>query len=276
MEKVTIVIPAYNEEGALGPVIDALKSLPLEANILVIDDGSTDRTGEIAKAHGATVVTHAVNCGYGRSVKDAVREATTDIIIVSDADGTYPIDQIPVLLTQFNRGFDMVVGARQGETYRGGFFKAIGRASLKAMVEYATGRTVPDVNSGLRVFRKSVAEPYFPDICEGFSFTTTITLVYMLTHHTVHYVPIAYHKRVGHSKVKIIKDTLRTMQYIVECVVRYNPLKMYLLLCAFTFAAGIISMPLGGWAAFFLGLYTTVIVFGIGLIAETMRRPRQG
>lgn len=276
MEKVTIVIPAYNEEGALAPVITALKSLPIEANILVVDDGSTDKTGEIAKAHGATVITHPVNRGYGRSVKDAVRAATTDIIVVSDADGTYPIDQIPVLLEAFHKGFDMVVGARQGETYRGGFFKAIGRKALQAMVEYSTGRDVPDVNSGLRVFRKSVAEPYFPDICEGFSFTTTITLVYMLTHHTVHYVPIAYHKRVGHSKVKIIKDTLRTMQYIVECVVRYNPLKIFLLLSMFALIAGLISMPLGGWAAFFLGLYTSVIVFGLGLITETLRRPRLG
>lgn len=274
--KVSIVIPAYNEEGAIGPVIDALKALPIDSEILVVDDGSKDKTGEIARAHGAHVIRHPANRGYGRSVKDAIRVAQNDVVILSDADGTYPIDQIPMLVKEFERGFDMVVGARQGAAYRGSFSKMIGRAILQLFVEYATGQDIPDVNSGLRIFRKSTAQPYFPDICEGFSFTTTITLVYILTHHSVHYVPVPYHKRVGRSKVKMLKDSLRTLQYITECVVRYNPLKLFLPIGIFTLLVGAVGYSVAGWSSVILGIFTAAIVFSVGLIAETMRRPRQG
>jgi len=273
--KVSIVIPAYNEEGAIGPVLEALKGLGLDSEIIVVDDGSSDRTGEIAHSHGARVIRHPANRGYGRSVKDAVRAARSDVIIISDADGTYPIDQIPVLLKEFEKGFDMVVGARQGEAYRGSFMKMIGRAILQMIVEYATGQNIPDVNSGLRVFRKSTSEPYFSDICEGFSFTTTITLVYILTHHCVHYVQVPYHKRVGHSKVKMLKDTLRTLQYITECIVRYNPLKLFLPLGIFALFIGAAGYSIAGWSSVIFSIFTAIIVFAIGLIAETMRKPRQ-
>lgn len=275
MARVSIVIPAYNEEGAIGPVLDALKALPIDAEIIVVDDGSTDETAKIATDHGARVIRHAVNGGYGRSVKDGVKLASTDTIIVSDADGTYPIDQIPVLLERFNEGIDMVVGARQGKAYRGSFFKMIGRAFLKKIVEFATGRTIPDVNSGLRVFRGDIAKIYFPDICDGFSFTTTITLVFLLTHRSVAFMPIPYHVRVGRSKVKMFKDTLRTLQYITECIVRYNPLKLFLLLCIFSLVAGALGVFFAGPVSFVFGFFTSIIVFAIGLVAESMRRPRQ-
>ena len=230
MTPISIVIPAFNEEKAIGSVVDALKALPLDAEVIIVDDGSLDATASIAEAHGARVVRRPQNSGYGRSVKDGVRHATRDVIVVSDADGTYPIDRIPSLLEEFERGFDMVVGARQGPAYRGSPLKSLARLFLKFIVEFTTGERIPDVNSGMRIFRKSAATPYFPDICEGFSFTTTITLVYHLTHKTVSYVPIAYEKRIGHSKVKMFHDTLRTLQYITECIVRYNPLKIFLLL----------------------------------------------
>lgn len=275
MATVTIIIPAYNEEGAIGPVLDALKALPIDAEVIVVDDGSTDGTGRVAREHGARVITHAVNGGYGRSVKDGVHAAATDIIIVTDADGTYPIDQIPVLLKRFNEGVDMVVGARQGKEYRESFLKSIARWFLKKIVEFATGRSIPDVNSGLRVFRASTSKAYFPDICDGFSFTTTITLVYMLTHRSVAYLPIAYHKRVGHSKVKMLKDTLRTLQYITECIVRYNPLKIFLVLSLLAFFVGVVATPFLGWAPMIFGFNTAIVVFAIGLIAESMRRPRR-
>lgn len=275
MARVSIVIPAYNEEGAIGPVLDALRALPIDAEIIVVDDGSTDRTAVIAEQHGARVIRHAMNAGYGRSVKDGVKNAQTDIIVLSDADGTYPIEKIPELLARFDQGVDMVVGARQGAEYRESFFKSIARYFLKSIVEYATGRFIPDVNSGLRVFRASIAKPYFTDICDGFSFTTTITLVFMLTHRSVDYIAIPYHKRVGKSKVKMLKDTLRTLQYITECIVRYNPLKLFIILCLLCLIAGIGLSFVSGPVALLLGFLASIIVFSIGLIAESMRRPRQ-
>jgi len=275
MVKVSVVIPALNEGPAIGAVLDAVRSLPIDAEIVVVDDGSSDDTGAVAAAHGATVIRHATNLGYGRSIKDAVRAATTDVIVLTDADGTYPIDRIPDLLAEFVKGFDMVVGARQGAVYRGTLFKSTLRWFLRKVVEFASGRRVPDVNSGLRVFRKSSVEQYFPDICDGFSFTTTITLVCNLTHRTVGYMPIAYDKRVGHSKVRLARDTLRTLQYITECIVRYNPLKLFVVLAAAAFLAGAASFPWMGVFGVLFGFCSAIVVFALGCLAETWRRPRQ-
>jgi hypothetical protein len=167
------------------------------------------------------------------------------------------------------------VGARQGAVYRGTFFKSTLRWFLRRVVEFASGRRVPDVNSGLRVFRKSSVERYFPDICDGFSFTTTITLVCNLTHRTVGYLPIAYDKRVGQSKVRLARDTLRTLQYITECIVRYNPLKLFVVLAAAAFLAGVLSYPILDLFGPLIGFCTAVVVFALGCVAETWRRPRQ-
>lgn len=274
MAHCSVVIPALNEAGAIGAVLDQIRALPIDAEIIVVDDGSTDDTGSVAAAHGATVIRHAANLGYGRSIKDAVKASSTDVIVLTDADGTYPIARIPDLLEEFGKGFDMVVGARQGSVYQGGPVKSLLRWFLKLFVEFASGRHVPDVNSGLRVFRKSL-EQYFPDICDGFSFTTTITLVCHLTHRTVAYLPIAYDKRVGHSKVKIVRDMLRTLQYIVECVVRYNPLKLFFAMGLVTFLAGVAAFPWAGAFGLLFGFCTAAVVFALGCIAETWRRPRQ-
>lgn len=275
MVRCSVVIPALNEAPAIGAVLDQIRALSIDSEIVVVDDGSTDDTGAVATAHGARVIRHAANLGYGRSIKDAVKAATTDVIVLTDADGTYPIARIPDLLAEFEKGFDMVVGARQGSVYQGGPLKSILRWFLKSIVEFASGRRVPDVNSGLRVFRKSSVEQYFPDICDGFSFTTTITLVCNLTHRTVSYVPIAYDKRIGHSKVKLARDTLRTLQYIVECVVRYNPLKLFVALAAVPVALSVALFPLTAEFGVLMGTCTAMIIFAIGCLAETWRRPRQ-
>lgn len=275
MATVSVVIPAFNEGPAIGAVLDAVRGLGIDAEIIVTDDGSIDDTGAVASAHGARVIRHAANLGYGRSIKDAVKAASTDVIVLTDADGTYPVERIPDLLALFDKGFDMVVGARQGAVYRGTFFKSMLRWFLRKVVEFASGRKVPDVNSGLRVFRKSAVEQYFPDICDGFSFTTTITLVCNLTHRTIGYMPIAYDKRVGRSKVRLARDTLRTMQYIVECIVRYNPLKLFVVLAGLTFLAGIATYPWTGVFGLLVGFCAAMVVFSIGCLAETWRRPRQ-
>jgi glycosyltransferase involved in cell wall biosynthesis len=274
MAQVSIVIPAFNEEAAIGQLLDSIRELHLEGEIIVVDDASTDRTGAIASEHGAKVVRHPMNCGYGKSVKDGVALATHDTIIVTDADGTYPVGRIPEFLNTFERGFDMIVGARQGAAYRGTFLKMPARIVFKMLVEFTTGRHIPDINSGMRVFSKRTVEKYFADICNGFSFTTTITLIYLLTGKTVSYIPIDYSKRIGRSKVKIVRDTLRTLQYITECIVRYNPLKLFLLLAIFAFLIGVVGII---WSPmiFFIGLFTAILTFALGCIAEMMRRPIQ-
>lgn len=272
MAVASIIIPAFNEEGAIAPVLQALRALPLDAEIIVIDDGSTDRTADVARSEGARVIRHVMNMGYGSSVKDGIRAASTDVIILSDADGTYPIDRIPGLLATFNEGYDMVVGARQGPEYRGSFLKMPARTVFKWIVEFVTGRRIPDVNSGLRIFRKSDVTPHLPDLCNGFSFTTTITLLYLLTGKMVTYVAIAYNKRIGHSKVRMLRDSLRTLQYITESIIRYNPLKAFLLFAVITFLLGLLLMFWAGIFAFIVGLFTSIMVFAMGLMTFGLRK----
>ena len=279
MTSFSILLPAYNEELAIAPVLQSLKRLYPSAEIIVIDDGSTDRTAATARGEGAIVLKHPANAGYGKSVKDGILAATNDVIVLADADGSYAPENIATLLQKFEEGFDMVVGARSGKYYRGSFFKMPARLLLKWLVEFTTGRHIPDINSGLRIFRKSAAIPYFPDLCQGFSFTTTITLIFLLTGKFVTYVPAAYLKRVGHSKVRILRDSLRTLQYVTEVIATYNPLKLFILMTGCLAAVSvacvvgflIVSDP------FFLLLSSiflmgAVLVFGMGLLAFRLKR----
>jgi glycosyltransferase involved in cell wall biosynthesis len=272
----SVIIPALNEEGGIGSVLDRLHKLsPKPPEIIVIDDGSTDKTGDIARSKGATVLRHPQPGGYGRSLKDGMKIATHDIIAVTDADGTYQLEAIPELLKKIEAGYDMAVGARHGKHYRGSFLKMPARIVFKWLVEFTTGTRIPDINSGLRVFRKSQALQYENDLCNGFSFTTTITLIYLLTGKFVAYLPIDYGARMGRSKVRIIRDTLRTLQYITEVIVTYNPLKLFVLMSSILGLLAILSV-----IEFFimpdplfllltsLFLVGSAIIFGMGLLAH--------
>ena len=271
MTSVSIIIPALNEEHGLPAVLTAIRALPFTAETIVVDDGSTDATGEVARSFGATVLRHPMPMGYGRSLKDGIRAATGDIIVITDADGTYPVDRIPSLVEKCKEGFALVVGARQGAEYRGSFFKMPARFFLKALVEFTTGRKIPDINSGLRAFDRATALRSIDDLCEGFSFTTTQTLAYMLTWQSVTYIPIEYSKRIGASKVRMVRDSLRTLQYITESIAHFNPLKLFMLLSLAALLIGLLTMPLGGPIGLVLGAWTALIIFALGIVAESLR-----
>lgn len=271
----SVVIPALNEEAGIAGVIGALKALSPAPEIVVVDDGSDDRTGEIAKQAGAKVVRHPAPGGYGRSIKDGVRAASNDLIVITDADGTYPTDRIPAFVAEMDKGFDMVVGARHGRHYRGTFLKMPARIIFKWLVEFTTGRRIPDINSGLRAFRKSTVLMYEGDLCNTFSFTTTLTLIYLLTGKFVKYLPVDYGARVGRSKVRIVRDSLRTLQYITEVIAVYNPLKLFTLLAGFLGLLMLASLVeffvfLEPWFLVFAAMFLVggFIVFGLGLHAH--------
>lgn len=281
---ISVVIPAYNEENAIEKTVaeidDVLtknKFTPYE--IIVVNDGSTDATGEKALASGARVIQHPHNVGYGRSLKDGIKAAEYETIIITDADLTYPFHEVPKLMQEYQKGFDMVVGARTGKYYRESWFKAPLRKVLKFMVEFTTGRKVPDINSGLRVFNRDTAKEYLAHLCDTFSFTTSITLAYMMTGRFVKYLPITYEKREGKSKVRLFRDSIRTIQYIVQAINYYNPLKIYLLfaiLCVFLSAVGFGASAL--WhlnSGFYLGiggLLVSLIIVCAGLIADLLKQ----
>jgi glycosyltransferase involved in cell wall biosynthesis len=264
MPAVTVVIPAYNEAGAIGGVVTHVRTVlrqhGLDGEVLVVADGATDGTAAEAAAAGATVVEHPQNMGYGRSLKTGILAAQHDLIVITDADGTYPADRIPELVGLAAR-FHMVVGARTGAFYQGSFVKRLGRIVFRWLSEFATGTRIPDINSGLRVFRRQDIVPFFPIISAGFSFTTTCTLVYLLNDLFVKYVPIEYHRRHGRSKVRHIRDSLRALQIIVEAILRCNPIKIFLLLAAPYFIAGVALLLWG-----LIGTHGVVTMCGVTAI----------
>lgn len=285
MSDVSIVIPAYNEEGAIAETVEAiraaLQTTPYaQAEIVVVDDGSHDKTGDIAKTIGVTYVRNPHNIGYGMSLKRGISAAANDTIVITDADQTYPADKIATLLDiYFRDGFDMVVGARTGEHYRESILKSPLRKILRFLVEFTAGRKVPDINSGMRVFSRQAVMEHFPRLCDTFSFTTSMTLAYMMTGRFVAYHQIAYHERIGSSKVRLFRDSLRTLQYIVEAITFYNPLKIFILLSACLFLSGFILLVTAMLTqlniAYVLGLgswLSSVFVFCIGLLAVLLKQ----
>jgi glycosyltransferase involved in cell wall biosynthesis len=271
---VTMVIPARDEERGIAVTLDALRAveprlgMPLE--ILVVDDGSTDATRAIAEKAGARVLSHPHSGGYGRSLKTGIENARHELIAIADADGTYPIEELPVLLGQAAR-FDMVVGARTGPHYRQVLLSPA-HAAFLLLTNFVTGTWIPDPNSGLRVFRRSQVLPLLDRLPNGFSFTTTITLVLTLEGKFVHFHPIAYRARIGPSKVRYVRDAVRAAQGMLEVILRHNPLKAFLALALVPFVAGCVVPLLSltrtetvlGVAMSFA---TTLIVLALGMVA---------
>jgi len=272
----SIVVPAYNEADAVGPVLVELHAAFPKSEIIVVNDASTDGTELAVAKHPVTLLTNVQNFGYGYSLKRGIREAQGDHIIILDADGSYPVVAIQTLIHEYEKGFDMVVGARQGAFYKGSFLKRVARVCFRAISEFATGRKIPDINSGCRIFRKDLVLRFFHTLATGFSFTTTITLAFMLNAYSVRYVPIEYHKRTGNSKVRYLRDTLRSAQIIIEAIVFYNPLKMFLLCSGIVFCSGLIALLIGFYSIpiaflFFLTISASVLVLALGFLAVFLK-----
>jgi len=173
----------------------------------------------------------------------------------------------------------MVVGARQGKHYDESFSKKIFRKLLKWLVEFTAGRKIPDINSGLRIFSKSTVVTFFNTLCDSFSFTTSLTLGYMMTGKFVHYIPIEYHKRVGKTKVKLFRDSLRTMQFVAEAILYYNPIKIFIVFCIVLLFTAMFSFSIAFFSklliAYLLGIgciLISILMFGLGFIAILLKQ----
>ncbi len=280
----SVVIPALNEQDAIGKTIEEIKAVLEQAGIdgaeiIVVNDGSSDETEARARATGATVINHPHNVGYGRSLKDGIRAAKHDTICITDADLTYPAAAIPKLLQEYRKGFDLVVGERTGHHYAGSVFKGPLRMILRLLVEFSAGREVPDANSGRRIFSRDTILSYLAHLCDTFSFTTSQTLAYSMTGRFVTYLPIDYHERIGQTKVRMFKDSMRTMQYIVQAIIYYNPLKIFILLSGiavvvsfFSFFLAILTKLTTPYYLGIGGLLLAVILFSLGLLADLLRQ----
>lgn len=281
----SVVIPVYNEENAILGTIDAVKNTLegfVKYEIVVVNDGSTDLTGERIKQSNVKdikIINHVENLGYGKSLLDGIFAAQYEGIAIIDADGSYPVERIRDIYLYYPE-YDMIVGARQGKEYSRGTFKKPARMLFKCLVEYTCGRKIADVNSGLRIFKKSLVMKFQDSLCTGFSFTTTLTLIFLLNHYYVKYIPVEYLKRKGKSKVRHFKDTLRTGQIITTAILYHNPIKLFLL---FAFCNLIIGVVTGVINVFFFktNFFTIVSalciagfipIWSVGFIAEQLRR----
>lgn len=274
MQSLSVVIPAFNEQESIRRVVagirDQLNSAGVEHEVIVVVDGATDNTASEASAVADRVIEHPQQRGYGRSLKSGILAAKHELVAIIDADGTYPANRLPDLMCEAQR-YDMVVGARSGKHFQGGPFKRIGRWVFRRLAEFSAGQKIPDINSGLRVFRRNEMIRFFPIISAGFSFTTTSTLAYLHNDLLIKYVPVDYHKRSGRSHVRYLRDSLRALQIIIEAILRVNPIKVFLLLAFPVALAGVALAVWGGtvgnWSLILgaiITLCTSSLLLGMG------------
>lgn len=226
---VSILIPAYNEEESIASTVETISQQRKhfkDLEIVVINDGSKDRTGEIGRTLPVTFIEHPVNCGYGAALKTGLAQAKHEYILIADADGTYPLEDIPKLMADAPN-FDMVVGARTGAQVHIPLVRRPAKWMITKLAEYLSNQEIPDLNSGLRVFRKDVALRFLTLYPDGFSFTTTITLAMLTNHYRVKFIPINYHKRVGKSSIHPIRDFTNFTILIIRICAYFKPLNVF-------------------------------------------------
>ena len=283
----SVVIPAYNEEagiqGVMGALLKSLSDLQpaVESEIIVVDDGSVDRTSDVVRGidhDDVVLISHEVNRGYGAALKTGIRHARFDWVLITDADGTYPSSAIRDLFLE-REGFDMIVGDRSGTANAIPLIRRPPKWLLQKLASYLSRRQIPDLNSGLRLIRHGAVEEFRHILPEGFSFTATITLAMLSSGYNVKYVPISYLKRKGTSKVRPIYDTLNFLRLIIRTIMYFDPLRVFVPL---SLGFMLTSLLVGVASYVFLDKIldsTTVLLFiagiqllAIGMLADVMNR----
>jgi glycosyltransferase involved in cell wall biosynthesis len=280
---VTVVLPVYNEKGHLRAEIDritaALDASPYSFEIIVVDDGSDDGSGDELRAiPGIRLIQFHQNRGSGSARKAGTHAARGRVVVWTDADMTYPNDEIPNLVKELD-GWDQVVGARTSEQGTAKFFRVPAKWFIRRLASYLVETPIPDLNSGLRAFRASVARQYLHLLPPGFSCVTTITMAFLANGYSVKHIPITYSPRAGRSKFHWWTDTRRYVIQVIRLVLSYNPLRVFLPIGIALTAIGVGKLAYD-WATkdFRLATNTLLIlfaafqVFAIGLLADLFVR----
>lgn len=260
-----IIIPVYNEERVIADTVERMLRITQqiagwEFDITCVNDGSSDGTAAILNGlSGIRVITHEVNRGYGAALRTGLDNCRSEWVYIVDADATYPLEDLPRLLAEAERGADMVVGAREGEGIDLKPFHRIARWTLRKMAHALSGTMVPDLNSGMRVFRYRLYREFRSILPRGFSFTTTITLASLYSNYPVVYIPIEYKKRVGDSSIRPMRDFFSFIMLIVRIASYFEPLRFFLPL-----AFGIMGL------GFFKGFIDFARLGAIGSLAVIM------
>ncbi|MBF0452771.1 MAG: glycosyltransferase family 2 protein [Candidatus Magnetomorum sp.] len=277
--KLSIIIPAYNESDTIESVIHTIQSIYHDAEIIVIDDASSDKTADIAQNAGATVLRHPYNIGNGAAIKTGIRNASGDVIIFMDADGQHLPQDIEKLLERIPE-YDMVVGARKNQL-QNSWIRSLGNTLYNALATYVTGFPVQDLTSGFRAIKSDIVRNYLYLLPNTYSYPTTLTLSILKSGRRLAYVPIYPNQRTsGKSQINIIKDGIRFLMIILKICTLYSPLRIFLPISTVIFGTGLFWY---GYTWFFQGRFTnmsallfstSVIVFLMGLISEQICQMR--
>lgn len=278
-KKVTILIPAFNESRAIGFVIEHIQTICSDVvqEVIVVDDGSRDETGCIAKKAGANVICHKQNLGYGAALKTGIRHAKTEFVLTMDADGQHQAEDV-LRLWELAEDCDMVVGQRISLLHSP-LWRMPGKWLLWSMANYLTRRKIPDLNSGLRLIRREVVLRYLHLCPSGFSFSTTITMALLSRGYSVAYVPIQAKKRVGKSTVSVATG-FDTIILILRIAALFNPLRVFIPISLLIGLVGLIwGIPFalagrGVSVGSMLAIVTAILLFGLGLLCDQISQLR--
>lgn len=273
MSRISIILPAKNEAAALKDLLPRLTAAQPGAEIIVVDDGSTDDTRAVCAAAGVACLSSPYSMGNGAAIKRGARAATGEILVFMDGDGQHDPADIQRLLARLDQGFDMVVGARDWES-QAGVGRGVANTVYNWLASKMTGQAVADLTSGFRVARASRFREFLHLLPNGFSYPTTSTMAFFRSAYGVAYEPIKAAQRVGKSHIKPLKDGVRFLLIIFKIATLYSPLKLFFPVSAVFFLLG-----LANYTRTFLmeGRLTNgstlmwsaaVIVFLIGLISE--------
>lgn len=270
---VTVVLPAKNEAEGLRRTLPALRERMPEAELIVVDDGSTDDTAAVAAAHGARVLSSPYSMGNGAAIKRGARAASGDTLVFMDADGQHDPASIDALLAKLDEGFDMVVGARDWAG-QAGVHRGAANAFYNWLASRMTGFAVKDLTSGFRAVRADKFREFLHLLPNGFSYPTTSTMAFFRSAYPVAYVPIPVARRIGRSHIRPLRDGVRFLLIIFKIATLYSPLKLFAPTAMMFFLIGLAyyGYTFVTYSRFTnmsaLLLSAAVIVFLIGLISE--------
>jgi len=272
---VSVVIPAKNEAETVGALVTHLRQALPQAEVIVVDDGSSDGTGAAATAAGARVIRHPASRGNGAAIKTGARHATGELLAFMDADGQHAADDLPELLAQIAAGYDMAVGARASGMHASALRRLANRV-YNTLATWITGVTIRDLTSGFRVARAEPFRSFLPLLPNGFSYPTTITLAFLRAGYSVAYVPVPVRQRPGNAKshIRLLRDGGRFLLIIFRVGTLYSPLKIFApaSLLFFILGAGYYAytfITAGRFTNLGALLFTSsVLIFLIGLVSE--------
>lgn len=273
IKSITIIIPAKNEAAALVFLLPKLKLELPEAEIIVVDDGSTDTTIETCKAHHVKVISHRYSMGNGAAVKTGARAAQGEILVFMDGDGQHKPEDIPNLLGKLSEGYDMAVGARTRKS-QAGIHRAAANGFYNRLSSWMVNQQIADLTSGFRAVRANKFRQFLYLLPNGFSYPTTITMSFFRAGYSVTYVPIEAPKRIGKSHMRLMRDGVRFLLIIFKIGTLYSPLKLFLPISLGFFGTGFgyylytyfHSNRFTNMSA--LLFITSVLIFLMGLVSE--------